>query len=118
MWIGILLFLLWQQASPTVAEPPSLVVQVVDPNWLPLPGAQVMIKPLSDKAESKVARTNNDGNAKFWIQGDADYSIEAKLQQFKIKRLKHVHFTRPTATFPTAYIQVRLEPSGPSITVN
>jgi hypothetical protein len=118
MWFVVLLFFASHQALPTVTEPPSLIVQVVDPNWLPVPGAEVMVKPLSGKAESKVGHTNKDGNAEFWVQGDADYAIEAKRQGFKTKLLKHVHLTKPSTTFPTAYMQFQLTPSGPSITVN
>ena len=117
MWLVMLLFFASHQALPTVTGPPSLIVQVVDPNWIPVPGAEVMVKPLSVKAESNVRHTDKDGNAAFWVQGDADYAIEAKLQGFKIKRLRHVHLTRPSAPFPTAYMQFQLKLSGPSVTV-
>ena len=117
MWFVMLLFFVSHQALPTVTEPPSLIVQVVDPNWLPIPGAEVTVKPLSGKAESKVGHTNNDGSAEFWVQGDADYAIEAKRGGFKTKQLKHLHLTKSSAPFPTAYIQFQLKLSGPSITV-
>ena len=118
MWFVMLLFFASHQALPTVTEPPSIMVQVVDPNWLPIPGAEVTVKPLSIEAESKVGHTNKDGNVEFWVHGDADYAIEVKRQGFKTKQLKHVHLTKPSATFPTAYVQFQLKLTGPSTTVN
>lgn len=94
------------------------MVQVVDPNWLPIPGAEVTVKPLSGSGESKVGHTNKDGNVEFWVRGDADYAIDAKGQGFKRKQLKRVHLTKPSAAFPTVYIQFQLKVTGPSITVN
>lgn len=118
MWLVMLLFFASHQALPTRTEPPSLVVQVVDPNWLPVPGAEVMVKHLSSKAESEVGHTNKDGNAEFRVQRETDYAIEAKCQGFEAKQLKQIHLTKPSAAFPTAYVQFQLKPSGPSITVN
>jgi hypothetical protein len=117
MWLVVLPFLA-AQALSTLPEPPCLIVQIVDPYWLPIPGAEVTVRPLTRKGAPKVAHTDNDGNAKFRIQGDADYALEATLRGFKTKRLKHAHLGKPTTTFPTAYIQLRLQPSGPFITVN
>jgi hypothetical protein len=117
MWLIALLLLVSPQAVPTTTKPPSLIVQLVDPTWDPLPGADVTVKPLSGKVESSVAHTDKDGYAKFWVAGDNDYAIEAKLTGFKTKRLKHVHLFKPTATSPTAYIQLQLKLSGPTTTV-
>jgi hypothetical protein len=103
-------------------QPPFLIVQVVDPSWLPLPGAAVTVsvRPVTGKKESKVAHTMGDGDAKFWIPGDpgdADYTIEANYGGFKTKRLKGVHLGTHSSSRPTAYVQVQLQPVGPPITV-
>ena len=62
----------------------------------------------------------DDGDAKFWIPGnpgDADYTIEANYGGFKTKRLKGVHFGTHSSSRPTAYVQVQLQPVGPSVIV-
>jgi hypothetical protein len=94
-----------------------LIVQVVDPNWDPLSGAEVMVKPLSAKKESVLIRTEKDGYAQFWVEADNDYAIEAKLPGFKVKRLGHMRLFKRTATTPTAYVQLQLQLSGPMTTV-
>jgi hypothetical protein len=115
--IALLLLALPQAVVPKTTSSPSLVVQLVDPTWDPLPGIEVRVKPLSGKAKSSVGHTDRDGYAKFCIEGDQDYEIEAKSPGFKTKRLKRMHLFRPTATSPTAYIQLQLKLAGPFITV-
>jgi len=118
MWFVMLLFFASNQTLPTVTESPPLIVQVVDPNWLPIPGAEVTVKPSTGKTGSQIGHTKKDGSAEFWIQGDADYAIEVKQRGFKTNQLKHVHLTKPSGPFPTAYIQFQMKLSGTSITVN
>ena len=113
MWLIALLLLMSPQTALSVAEPPSLIVQIVDPTWLPVPSADVRVIRTGKKAESKFAQTEYDGNAKFWIQGDADYTIEANYPGFKTKRLKHVYLAKNSSAFPTAYIQIRLQLDRP-----
>lgn len=131
MWIIALLLLMSPQvvsnsgpanraSVPESAEPPSLIVQVVDPGWLPLGGAEVTvsIRPVAGKRESRVAHTMDDGDAKFWIPGDprdADYTIEANYGGFKTKRLKGVHLGGLSSSRPTAYVQIQLPPGPPII---
>ena len=119
MTILITLFLLMlpQAAAPSTTSPPSLVVQVVDPDFDPLPGVPVSVKPLSPKAKSIVEYTDKDGYAKFSIVGDQDHAIEAKHPNFKTQRLKRIHLFKPTATSPTAYVQLQLRLAGPFTTV-
>ena len=112
MWLVMLLLLASHQALPTTMNPPSLIVQVVDPAWDPVPGADVTVKMLNGKAESRVAHTDKDGYAKFWVKGDKDYAIEAKLPGFKTNRLKRVHLFKHTA-----HIQLQLKLAGPMTTV-
>jgi len=132
MWLIALLLLFSPQvasdsnpcgrtSTPKPTEPPFLVVKVVDPSWLPLPGAEVTvsIRSVTGKKESKVAYTTDDGDAKFWIPGDpgdADYTIEANYGGFKAKRRKGVHLGTHSSSSPTAYVHIQL-PAGPSIIV-
>jgi hypothetical protein len=122
MWV--FLFLLFIQAnsnpcppSPAQTQSPSLIVQVVDPVWLPVPGAEVTLKPLSTGAKSNRTETDKDGYARFSVPGDADYSIEAKLYGFKRERLKRVHLLKTSGSSAPAYVQLQLRLSGPGTTV-
>ena len=115
----MLLFLLLQ-ASPAQRQGPQtpvgasyLIVQVVDPAWLPTPGIKVTFRPLDGKGQSESKRTDKGGNAKFLIPMDGDYIIEAKYPGFK-NNLKRVYlFSRGE----TAYVQLQLSLSGPGTLV-
>jgi len=63
---------------PHEEGPPTLIVQVVDPVWIPLPEAEVTVKPSSGKGDSKSAYTDANGYAKFWVDTGVDYTVEAK----------------------------------------
>ena len=117
MWLIMLLLFASHQSLPTATKSPSLIVQLVDPNWYPVPGAKVTVKPLSTIEESVVVHTDNAGYANFWVEADKDYAKEAKLAGFKTKRLEHMHLFKRTEATPTAYVQVQLQLSGPMTTV-
>lgn len=93
--------------------PPTLIVQVVDPVWIPLPEADVTVKASSGKGESKSAHTDANGYAKFWVDSGTDYTIEAKTINFNKKILKHVFIAKAKPSAPTAHVQIKLQPSGP-----
>jgi hypothetical protein len=119
----LLLFLVFaadprlHQCPPIPTEPPSLVVQVVDPAWLPVPGAEVSVKPLDAESQSDSKRADKDGCAKFFDLSGADYSIEVKLPGFKNGRLNRVHLPKRTDGSPTAYVQLQLSLSKTATTV-
>ena len=96
------------QLSPTPTQHPPLVVQVVDPAWFPIPGAEVKLESLSRHTDSISIRTDNDGYAKFFAPVDGDYTIEASFAGFKNGRLKRIQLRQPTGPFPTAYVQLQL----------
>jgi len=124
MWT-LLFFLIMQanpnpcQASPAQIQSPSLIVQVVDPAWLPVPGAEVTLKPLRADAQLKSNRTRTDkeGYAKFFVPGDADYAIEVELYGFKHERLKCVHLFKTSDSPTPAYVQLKLRLTGPGTMV-
>lgn len=125
MWMLLFLFLLQAnsnpcQASSTQGQSPSLIVQAVDPNWLPVLGAHVTVKPLHGDAGSKssLAETDKDGYAKFDIAGDADYAINVQLYGFKRESVKQVHLFRAQNSPTPAYVQIKMRLSGPGTTVN
>src|ERR1700720_2611378 len=80
MWMFLFLFFMQAnpnpcQSSPVLTQSPSLIVQVVDPMWLPVPGAEVTVKPLRGDTQLKSNRTetDKDGYARFFVPSDADY---------------------------------------------
>ncbi len=115
----MLLLLLFFGASPILAHgspvptgPPSLIVQVVDPGWIPIRGAEVTVKPLSGNAQSSVKRTDKEGYVKFFVPSESDYSIAVKVPGFKNERLKRLHLFKPSGEFPTAYVQLQMHLSA------
>ena len=113
----LLLFLgLGSSSQPVpVAEegPPTLVVQVVDPVWIPLPDSEVTVKPADGKGASKSAHADENGYARFWVETGVEYTIEAKTHGFNKKTMKHVFIAKPKQSLPTAHVQIKLQPSGP-----
>lgn len=103
--------------SPHPVEPPSLVVQAVDPLWLPLPGMEVTISPHEGRSASKAARTDRNGYAEFWLAREAEYSVEVKSPGFKTKWMKSLRITGRSEASPTAYVQFQLELAGPFVTI-
>ena len=81
---------------------PTLVIQVVDPNWLPIFGVEVKVNRLSGNPQLTPNRTNKDGNAVFYAPVDGEYTVEANLTGFKNVRLKHLHLFNPSASSRTA----------------
>jgi hypothetical protein len=108
MWIFA--FLLQATApctpAPTPSGPPALVVQVVDPLWLPLPGAEVHVT--TRRAAVQTQHTGAQGYAQIWVAAEADYDIEAQLVGFKTKRVKAVRLGKRSESSPTAYVQIQL----------
>ena len=124
MWMFLFLFFMQAtpnpcQSSPALTQSPSLIVQVVDPVWLPVPGAEVTVKPLRRDTQLKSNRTetDKDGYARFLVPTDADYSIEVNLYGFKRERLKCVHLFKTSGSSAPAYVQLKLSLSGPGTTV-
>jgi len=97
--------------DPSAAEgPPMLVVQVVDPVYIPLPESEVIVKPASGKGSSKSEHVDQNGYAQFWVETGKQYVIEAKSPTFNKKSLK-VFIGRPKPATPTAHVQIMLKPN-------
>jgi Carboxypeptidase regulatory-like domain len=90
---------------------------VVDPISAPVAGAEVTVKCLTGKAKPIRVSADSEGYARFWIDADKDYSIEAKSPGFKTKRLKRVHVSKPSESSRTQSVEFRMELSGPMTTV-
>jgi len=124
MWLFLFLFFTQAnpnpcQAAPAQTQSASLIVQVVDPNWIPIPGAKVTAKSLGEKDQlkSNESDTDKDGYVRFSVPGDADYAIEAELYGFKRARISPVHLFKASGPSSPAYVQLKLQLSGPGTTV-
>ncbi len=109
----VLVALLQAAATPcapatTPSAPPPLIVQVVDPAWLPIPGAEVIVTSRKSPRARGTATAGRDGFAQLTVPRDAEYDIEARLPGFKTGRVKGVQLSTSTL-MPTAYVQVRLK---------
>ena len=118
MWLLLFLFVFQAtpspcQTQPVPTQPASLVVQVVDPNWYPIPDALVTLKPLDAGHDAVSNQTDDEGFAKFYGLTEGDFDIEIKEHGFKDVHLKHVHLFAS----PTAYIQLKLSLSSAGVTV-
>ncbi len=98
------------QAPPPPPEPPALIVQAVDPMWLPIPGIRVLVS--SREGVDRFVQTDKQGFAAFALPRDAEYAVEASGPGFKAAHLKRVRLGRLVRGQPTAYVQLRLERSG------
>lgn len=98
-------------AYPATDEgPPTLIVQVVDPVYLPLPESEVTVTAVSGEKSSKTEHVDQDGYAKFWLERGKQYAIEAKSANFKTKSLR-VPIGQANVAKPTAHVQIMLKPN-------
>ena len=93
--------------------PPTLIVEVVDPVWIPLPDSEVLVKLASGKGPRKTAHADADGQARFWVETGVAYTIQASTQGFNKKTLNHVFIAKAKPSTPPAHVQNKLEPKGP-----
>jgi hypothetical protein len=114
--LTILLFVLSLGHSTTPAYPntdevpPILIVQVVDPAYIPLPESVVIVKAASGESSPKSEHVDQDGYAKFWLERGKQYVIEAQAPNFKKKSLK-VPIGQPKPANPTSHVQIMLKPN-------
>lgn len=123
MWILLLLLLQASGPPPTPSpcsnqpsaqtsnRPPALIVQAVDPAWLPVGGARVTIRDENRKASVQTDTTESDGYAKFSL-APGEYSVEVKLTGFKTQRVQEVQIKSETA-----YVQLQMKLAGSFVTV-
>jgi hypothetical protein len=90
--------------------PPTLIVQVVDPVYIPLPESEVTVKPVSGASSSKSEHVDQNGYAKFWLEPGKQYVIEAQSPNFK-KKSQKVPIGQPKPANPTAHVQIMLKPN-------
>jgi hypothetical protein len=124
MWVYLFLFLLRSSsaplpiAPPAPTVPPSIVVQAVDPDYLPIVGATVSVSSLANKSHSVSAHTGDKGYAEFFVPPESDYSIEVRIQNFKDARLKRLHISKPESSARVAYVQIVMKIAGRTVEVD
>jgi len=119
LW-AILIFLATQIPCPPSEQsstPATLVVEVVDPIWLPLPGMEVAVKSRQGSKKSWRGVTESDGRASFVLPRDAEYDIDVSAPGFKRSGQKAVYVGRQSQPPLAARVQVRLKLAGPRVTV-
>ena len=104
-------------AAPKPATPATPIVEVVDPDWLALPGTEVVVTSQARRRQSWHAVTDEDGSAPFSVGRPGKYIIEVTLPGFKRRRLKNVSIDVASATPMAARVQLRLTMADPSLTV-
>ena len=114
-WSMTLLMLLTAQVGGTAPAqgegPPALIVQVVDPLWLPMSSIPVAVTPTGSEGQPLQRRTGQKGFTEFWLARGAEYTVEVHSKGFKKQRIEHIRIGKSELS-PTAYVQVRLEVRG------
>jgi hypothetical protein len=98
--------------------PPTLVVQIVDDAWLPVPGVTVDVGEIGpqSKGDTPTASeaSNQEGLACFAVPDARSYilavrggDVFAKKKPLRIRLIQH------SKEHPTAYVQVRLHLTKP-----
>ena len=100
------------QSQGVQVERPSLVVQVVDSAWLPLPGLTVLVMSTSSCSSQNTSvrasvRTDSTGSAQFNVAGQVVYVVGIKKEGGFGTEPVCVHLTRQSEDRPTAYVQLR-----------
>ncbi len=117
--LALILQLTATQAVLGPLTPCSLLVDVVNLGWMPLPGVKVTVR--DDRTRTNtIADTNEDGLARFTVTSCADgrctFTISAELIPFKTVTLKRLWFGASENTIRR--VQVRLSSvKGPKITI-
>jgi hypothetical protein len=97
-------------ATQNPTRPISLVVQVVNHDWLPLPGAKIVVRNETHTEKPLYQETANQrGFACFELPEPPDstefYSVESRLPLFKDDRIKGV----PITANSIRYVQLKLK---------
>jgi hypothetical protein len=88
--------------------PATLVVQVIDELWLPLPGARVVIRERGNALIVACATADGSGFARLTLAKAAVDDVEASMVGFKTKRVKKIAIDAdPGKSIP--HVQVKLK---------
>ena len=110
----VLLLLLAGSATPSecaatkAGVPATVVVQVVDELWLPLPGAVVSARLQGEGTQCVKAFADAEGIARLTAPKQGAYTIEATMVGFKTKRVKAVQVDADSSK-SVPHVQIKLK---------
>jgi hypothetical protein len=109
---GALLGLAPQSMNP---PKPTLVVQLVDPGWTPVPRVKIQVTPATTCKPKAVrsgpaisAETDQEGFARFNVPDNASYILQVSKESGFLPTPKCVHIFRRASALPTAYVQMQV----------
>lgn len=101
---------------------PTLIVQLVDPGWTPVPSQTVQVTPTTSCGAKPVAagktveaKTDGAGFASFQVPDKATYLIDVAKASGFLPTPKCVRIFRRANALPTAYVQLQVR--SPKIVV-
>jgi len=102
----------------------TLIVQLVEPGWLPVPNMTIRLTPVMNctpgrRPTSSPIEKNTDktGQAAFAVSGKSHYLINVPKSAGFAARSSCVQLFDFPPDFSTAYVQVRLNVAGPRVVV-
>jgi hypothetical protein len=111
-------------APAVAAERNELIVQIVRPEWLPLPTVTVRVTNVKSCASGAapvfpmtIRTTDKSGMATFEIAGTGRYRIEVPAGGGWSRVVKCVQLEAFDSDFPTAYVQLQVKLIAPMVTV-
>jgi hypothetical protein len=105
---------MWQTTLSKEENPPTLMVQLVDTAWTPVPGIDVKATSVGScqgKSASKgtlSARTDRAGFARFNVPAGANYLLSVPPDSGFLHPRRCVHIFPRNANLPTAYVQIQV----------
>jgi hypothetical protein len=94
---------------------PTLVVQLVDPGWTPVPRVKVQVtpaktcKPKAGRSGPPVfAETDQEGFARFNVPDNSSYILQVSKESGFLPTPKCVRIFRRASALPTAYVQMQV----------
>jgi hypothetical protein len=102
----------------------TLTVQVVGPDWLPIPTTDVRVTNVEDCSAQAAAvfptvsrTTDRSGRVSFEIAGTGRYRIEVPRQDGITGTSRCVRLANFNSDCSVAYVQIQLRLAGPTVTV-
>jgi hypothetical protein len=99
----------------TNSPEPTLVVQLVDPGWTPVPRVKIQVTPAKTckpkavrSGPSVFAETDRDGFARFNVPDNASYILQVSKESGFLPTPKCVRMFRRASVLPTAYVQMQV----------
>jgi hypothetical protein len=114
LWCAIGLSTAASNILSTQQTEPTLIVQLVDSGWTPVPGIDVKVTSVGScqgKSASKErvsARTDRAGFARVKVPADANYLLSLAPDSGFLHPRRCVHIFPRNADLPTAYVQIQV----------